>query len=120
MTSTRDTAKLEPAELFGTLADRTRLRILSLLRAGECCVCDLVDTLDAPQPAVSRHLGVLRRAGLVQARRDGAWMHYRLADGSEELLQRLYRCIEESAADCRELERDGKRMQKVLRARGCC
>lgn len=110
----------DPAELFGALADRTRLRILNLLRGGERCVCDLVDTLGAPQPSVSRHLAVLRRAGLVRARREGAWMHYRLAEECEGLLRRLYECIEECGASCAELERDEKRIQKVLRARGCC
>jgi ArsR family transcriptional regulator len=61
------------------LADKTRLRILGLLAAGEVCVCHIYGALGIPQPTASRHLAYLRRAGLVSARRDGLWMHYRIA-----------------------------------------
>jgi ArsR family transcriptional regulator len=64
---------------FKALADRTRLRILALLGNNEVCVCHLHDTLGLPQPTVSRHLAYLRRTGLVSARRDGVWMHYRVS-----------------------------------------
>jgi ArsR family transcriptional regulator len=64
---------------FEALADPIRRRILALLLdADERCVCDLHGTLDASQPKVSRHLAVLREAGLVLARRDGVWMRYRI------------------------------------------
>lgn len=66
--------------LFKALADKTRLRILALLGRNEVCVCHIHDSLGLPQPTVSRHLAYLRRSGLVTARRDGVWMHYRLAD----------------------------------------
>jgi ArsR family transcriptional regulator, arsenate/arsenite/antimonite-responsive transcriptional repressor len=65
--------------LFKALADRTRLRILALLGRNEVCVCHIHDSLGLPQPTVSRHLAYLRRAGLVDARRDGVWMHYQVA-----------------------------------------
>jgi ArsR family transcriptional regulator, arsenate/arsenite/antimonite-responsive transcriptional repressor len=65
---------------YKALADSTRLRILTLLVEGEVCVCEIHDTLRLPQPTVSRHLAYLRRTGLVEARRDATWMHYRLAD----------------------------------------
>jgi ArsR family transcriptional regulator len=61
------------------LADKTRLRILALVGNNEVCVCHIHDSLGLPQPTVSRHLAYLRRAGLVDARRDGVWMHYRVA-----------------------------------------
>jgi ArsR family transcriptional regulator, arsenate/arsenite/antimonite-responsive transcriptional repressor len=69
--------RLEDA--FKALADRTRLRILALLGDNEVCVCHLHDSLGVPQPTVSRHLAYLRRTGLVSARRDGVWMHYRVS-----------------------------------------
>jgi len=73
------TASLDTLEqLFKALADDTRLRILALLASGEVCVCNIHGALDLPQPAVSRHLAYLRKSGLVAARRDGLWMHYRL------------------------------------------
>jgi ArsR family transcriptional regulator len=78
MRKTRTTIdRLEDA--FKALADRTRLRILALLGNNEVCVCHLHDSLGVPQPTVSRHLAYLRRTGLVSARRDGVWMHYRVS-----------------------------------------
>src|SRR3954471_17239987 len=65
--------------VFKALADKTRLRILALLGDGEVCVCHIHDTLRVPQPTASRHLAYLRRSGLVDVRRDGAWMHYRVS-----------------------------------------
>src|SRR6476620_107203 len=69
----------ELENLFKALADKTRLRILALLGNNEVCVCHIHDTLGLPQPTVSRHLAYLRRSGLVAARRDGVWMHYRVS-----------------------------------------
>ncbi len=65
--------------LFRALADPTRLRLLNLIADREVCVCYFVGILRISQPKVSRHLAYLRRAGIVEARRDGRWMHYRLA-----------------------------------------
>jgi ArsR family transcriptional regulator len=64
--------------LFSALADRTRLRLLNLMGDDEVCVCFLVEALGMSQPKISRHLAYLRRAGIVAARREGKWMHYRL------------------------------------------
>jgi ArsR family transcriptional regulator len=65
--------------LFRALADRTRLRLLNLIADREICVCYFVDILGDSQPKISRHLAYLRNAGIVAARRQGRWMHYRLA-----------------------------------------
>ncbi|MFZ0662754.1 MAG: metalloregulator ArsR/SmtB family transcription factor [Acidobacteriaceae bacterium] len=64
--------------LFAALADRTRLRLLSLMEDREVCVCYFVEILRQSQPKISRHLAYLRGAGIVRARRDGKWMHYRI------------------------------------------
>jgi ArsR family transcriptional regulator, arsenate/arsenite/antimonite-responsive transcriptional repressor len=77
------------AKVFKTLSDETRLRILALLGQGELCVCDLMAILELPQSTVSRHLATLRHAGLVEDRRQGVWMYYRLAAG-EDLLTREF------------------------------
>lgn len=66
------------AVLFASLADRTRLRLLNLIGEREVCVCYFVEILGQSQPKISRHLAYLRRAGVVAARRDGKWMHYRI------------------------------------------
>lgn len=68
--------KLE--NIFAALADRTRLRLLNLMRDGEVCVCFFAEALGTNNPKISRHLAYLKRAGLVSARRDGKWMHYSL------------------------------------------
>ena len=65
-------------EFFAALSDRTRLRLLNLMRDGEVCVCFFAETLGTNNPKISRHLAYLRRAGLVKARREGKWMHYSL------------------------------------------
>jgi ArsR family transcriptional regulator len=66
--------------VFDAVADATRRRILALLvNQGELCVCELTAALDDIQPKISRHLGVLKDAGIVVPRREGTWMFYRLA-----------------------------------------
>jgi len=77
------------ARFFKTLADETRLRILALLTSGELCVCDLMAALELPQSTVSRHLATLRNAGLVDDRRQGVWMYYRLAQPGKATLGQL-------------------------------
>jgi ArsR family transcriptional regulator len=69
--------------LFRALADRTRLRLLNLIADKEICVCYFVQILKMSQPKISRHLAYLRRAGVVAARRQGRWMHYRLVATSD-------------------------------------
>ncbi len=66
------------ARLFAALADPTRLRLLNLMNGREVCVCYFVQILAQSQPKISRHLAYLRNAGVVSARRDGKWMHYRI------------------------------------------
>lgn len=63
---------------FAALGDKTRLRLINLMRDDEICVCFFTEVLGDSQPKISRHLAYLRSAGLVKARRDGKWMHYSL------------------------------------------
>ena len=100
-------------KLFRAVSDRTRLRILNLLRGGEVCVCHLVAVLDVPQPTASRHLAYLRKARLVIARKEGFWMHYSLAPAHSKshkmLLECLAQCFEEEAV----FAKDEGRLQSV-------
>lgn len=103
-------------ELFFTaLADRTRLRILNLIGKDELCVCFFVEILNELQPKISRHLAYLRKAGLVSARRDGKWMHYRVAEPTEPLAARVLGDTMAWLAEDKEMERDRERLMKV-----CC
>ncbi len=75
-----DDAVADELSVFKALANGNRLRILEALRDGELCVCELEAVLEAPQSTVASHLSRLREAGLVRARKDGKWTHYRIAD----------------------------------------
>jgi ArsR family transcriptional regulator, arsenate/arsenite/antimonite-responsive transcriptional repressor len=93
------TTSPQMTKIFRAVSDRTRLRILNLLRGGEVCVCHIVAVLGVPQPTASRHLAYLRKAGLVVARKEGQWMHYSLAlprsKSQEMLLDCLAQCFQE-------------------------
>lgn len=101
--------------LFHALADRTRLRLLHLMAEQEVCVCHFAEVLQAPQPKISRHLAYLRRAGLVTARRDGKWMHYRLAQPADADLARVLQSTLEALRQDQSMQRDQTHLQKA-----CC
>ncbi len=103
-------------QLFRAVSDPTRLRILNLLNSGELCVCHIVDSLRMPQPKVSRHLAYLRKAGLVLARREGLWIHYRLAPAANEFHQKLLDCLACCFEDIPVLAKDAKRIDRS----DCC
>ena len=70
---------MTPESVFNIMSDPTRLRVLMLIRSeGEICVCEITYALQESQPKISRHLALMRDAGIVEARREGTWMHYRL------------------------------------------
>src|SRR3954451_13412156 len=88
---TRQLTQME--RLFRALGDATRLRILGLLLTGEVCVCHIHESLRIPQPKASRHLAYLRRCGLVDTRRDGLWVHYRLATLPDPILAAIVTAV---------------------------
>ncbi len=109
--------------MFRAFSDRTRLRILHLLRHGELCVCDLVAVLDVPQPKASRHLAYLRRAQLVEARKEGLWMHYSLAPPRSKFHRKLLDCLSCCLADVPDLAKDDARLARCRCGAGtitCC
>jgi ArsR family transcriptional regulator, arsenate/arsenite/antimonite-responsive transcriptional repressor len=105
----------KPAFLFKTLSDSTRLRLLNLLAHGETCVCELTDTLRVVQPKVSRHLTHLKRAGLVEARRDGKWMYYRWAEPGDPLVRHVLAGLGEWMAKDDRLIGERRRRDRI-----CC
>lgn len=100
---------------FRALADRTRLRLLNLIRSDEVCVCFFVEILKTNQPKISRHLAYLRRAGIVDARREGQWMHYRIAEPTDPDAARLLKDVMSWLANDQEMQRDRERLVKI-----CC
>ena len=112
---TKPLADLE--QLFKALADETRLRILGLLLTGEVCVCHIHESLRISQPKASRHLAYLRRAGLVETRRDGLWIHYRLAESSDPIVRTVRQAVAHALGHLDGIHRDAERLQKKT---GCC
>ncbi len=103
--------------LFKALADTTRLRIVNLLLSGEVCVCDLHDTLGILQPKASRHLAYLRAAGLVDARKEGQWVHYRLSESADPLLGVIRDAVTHALGHVDAARKDAARFEKRT---GCC
>ena len=103
-------------ERFKAFADPVRLRLLNLLAGGEVCVCHLHKALELPQSTVSRHLAYLRKRGLVVGRKQGLWVHYRLAKPSGELHRKLIDCVEACCGEVHLLKRDRQRLEH----RSCC
>jgi ArsR family transcriptional regulator len=101
--------------LFKGFADPTRIRILSLLVAGELCVCDIVEILGLPQPTVSRHLAYLRRSGLVEVTREWKFAHYRLAEPANDVHRNLVACVRSCLTGVPAL--DDERARAVARVR---
>lgn len=97
------------------LADRTRLRLLNLMRDGEVCVCFFTEVLGESQPKISRHLAYLRNSELVRSRRDGKWMHYSIVepadDGGKRVLDGVLAWLDEQT----ELRVERDKYKKV-----CC
>lgn len=106
--------------MFRAFSDRTRLRILSLLQDGECCVGDLVKILEMEQPSTSRHLAYLRKAGLVEVRQAGLWKFYSLAPACGAFHAKLLECLACCFQEVPEIQADQARARKLTRSGGCC
>ncbi len=105
---------------FRAFSDPTRLRILSLLQDGECCVGDVADVLRVEQPAVSRHLAYLRRAGLVVVRKAGLWSYYSLAPARAPFHHKLLECLACCFQEVPQIRADQVRARKLKERGGCC
>lgn len=101
--------------LFKALADRTRLRLINLMGADEVCVCFFVEVLKINQPKISRHLAYLRRAGLVEARRDGKWIHYRIVEPPDPHAARIFSEVRAWLESDAGMQTDRARLSKI-----CC
>ena len=111
----RKVKSLDKELFFRALADRTRLRILNLMQSEEVCVCFFVEVLKTNQPKISRHLAYLRRAGIVGARREGQWMHYRIVEPDDAGAASVLKDVMSWLAADQEMQRDRDRLIKV-----CC
>src|SRR5258705_1550050 len=108
---------VEMETLFKALADATRLRIFGLLLRGEVCVCDIHETLKIPQPKASRHLAYLRRSGLVDTRREGLWIHYRLGKLPDPVMAAIVDAVRHALSHLDMVNKDAERLHSRT---GCC
>src|ERR671924_1501320 len=111
----RSNVNFDLEKFFIALSDRNRLRLINLMGEDEICVCFFVEILKMPQPKVSRHLAYLRRAGIVEARREGKWMHYRIVSPPDKHARRILETLREWLGHDREMQQDRARLVKV-----CC
>ncbi|MEO7658543.1 MAG: metalloregulator ArsR/SmtB family transcription factor [Pyrinomonadaceae bacterium] len=107
--------KIKLDKFFAALADRTRLRLINLMRDGEVCVCFFAETLDTNNPKISRHLSYLKRAGLVSARRDGKWSHYRLTPPKDPHVSEMFNALLQTFEIDAEMQKDRVALDTV-----CC
>jgi ArsR family transcriptional regulator len=103
------------ALLFKALADRTRLRLINLIGEDEVCVCFFVEVLKLNQPKISRHLAYLRRAGVVSARREGKWIHYRIVEPPDTHAANIFREVRAGLTNDPSMKSDRARLEKI-----CC
>jgi ArsR family transcriptional regulator, arsenate/arsenite/antimonite-responsive transcriptional repressor len=103
------------ASFFAALADTTRLRLLNLMAGREVCVCYFVEILRQGQPKISRHLAYLRKAGVVTARREGKWMHYRISPPTDAAAASILEATLASLHSDKQMQTD---LAKLDRA--CC
>lgn len=106
-------------DIFKALAHQTRLQILCLLFDGEVCVCKIMAILNLPQSTASRHLAILKSAGLVEDRRDGTWSHYSLAKGCSPLADNLLKVLETHLPATKEGTTDRQHLAAALQKENC-
>jgi len=100
--------------VFKALADKTRLRVLALLGGDEVCVCHIHDSLRLPQPTVSRHLAYLRRTKLVDARREGVWIHYRVSAALDPVVRAVIDAAVHAVTHVPTASKDRKQFEKAF------
>jgi ArsR family transcriptional regulator, arsenate/arsenite/antimonite-responsive transcriptional repressor len=107
------------SRIFRALGDETRLRIVALLAHGELCVCHVEQALGLTQPNASRQLGILRSAGIVDSRREGTWVYYRIAEQEHETTRRVLAVLTDSLGARRALRSDLVRLRRTCGPGAC-
>jgi ArsR family transcriptional regulator len=114
-----DIAMRHVEKIFKALGDRNRLRILKMLEARPLCVCEITAVLGIAQSSVSRHLGILRDAGLVDDKKDGQWMIYSLARGGDDATRSVIAGLGRWLSDDPQVKSDSRRAGQVDREQLC-
>jgi len=102
-------------DMTKALADGSRLRVLMALTGGELCVCQIVELLELAPSTVSKHMSILRQARLVESRKDGRWMHYRLPDrDAPKAVKETINWVRRQLASSPQMRQDGDRLRRIL------
>ncbi|MCK5529269.1 MAG: winged helix-turn-helix transcriptional regulator [Kiritimatiellae bacterium] len=96
------------------ISDHNRVRILSILQERELCVCQIIKMLKLAPSTVSKHLFILRQARLIEDRKEGRWMHYRLPDNPTDLTENILALIQDSLKNDEQIESDNKLIKEIL------
>ena len=105
---------MTPESVFNTLSDPTRLRALMVIQSeGEVCVCELTHALQESQPKISRHLALMRDAGIVEARREGTWMHYSLSRTLPDWARQIVQSSHAQLSDLPRYRQDARRLSQM-------
>lgn len=107
----------EIVDLLKVLSDETRLRLVKALQKREFCVCELVDALQVPQYNISRHLSVLRKSGLVEDRKEGIWVYYRITPHKAVLVKELVEVLAKHLKNEKRVQEDERRLEKRIQIR---
>lgn len=120
LTSATNLEDVRPlTKLFRALGDETRVRILALLVHGELCVCHVEEALGLSQPNCSRQLGILKSAGIVDSRRDGTWVYYRITEQQHESVTDVLGVLAKTFGAERALRLDHARLKKTCGPDAC-
>ena len=114
MTAMSKTDDFNAELFFSALADKTRLRLLNLMRDGEVCVCFFAEALDTNNPKISRHLSYLKRANLVTGRRDGKWMHYRINPPTDKNARQVFEATMKMLESDNQMNSDRERLVQFV------
>ncbi|MCL6473121.1 MAG: metalloregulator ArsR/SmtB family transcription factor [Firmicutes bacterium] len=103
-------------EVTKAIADESRVRILFMLNGHELCVCQIVEVLGLAPSTVSKHLSILRHAGLIEGRKEGRWIYYRISNRSSDIeAQKALAWVHESLARDSQTQKDLRKLKAVLK-----
>ncbi len=107
------------AQLYKSLSEETRIRIMMLLMQGELCVCDIQAVLEEPQSKISRHLAYLKHSGLLSSMRVGVWIHYLIRESADETCKAQLAFMKRQLWELPLYRADRKKLRKVIKEKGC-
>jgi len=101
-------------DVLKALADENRVRLLGVLQGRELCVCQLVELLALAPSTVSKHLSILKTARLVESRKNGRWIYYRLSKTRSPAMARVITAILQALRNSWQFQEDGKKVKKIV------